>query len=130
MKLDCGHHRVGIATADVDGGLGCGHQRVDVGAIDDPEVVELCMHLAGNGFKVVQLRRSKTKMRSRAATVGRNEALSTITDMKLQEFTARTMYITACAARRPADAQHDMPHPSGGGVSPNPDGRATCKELD
>ena len=61
MKLACGHHRVGIAMADVDGGLDCGHQRVDFGAIDDSKFVELCMHLAGNVFKVVQSRRSKAK---------------------------------------------------------------------
>ena len=76
MKLDSGHHRVGIETADVDGELDCGHHRMDIGAIDDPEVVELGMHLAGNGFKVVQSRKSKAKMRSRAATFGRDEALS------------------------------------------------------
>ena len=84
MKLDCGHHRVGFATAGFEGGFDCSYQRLDFGAIDVPEVVELGMSLAGNDIKVVQSRRSKAKMRSRAATVGRNEALSTITDMNLQ----------------------------------------------
>ena len=84
MKLDCGRHRAGIATDDVSWVLDCGHQRADFGAIDDLEVIELGMHLAENGFNVVQSRRSKAKMRSRAAACGRDETLSTVTDMKLQ----------------------------------------------
>ena len=72
MKLDCGHHRAGIAADDVEGVLDCGHQRADFGAIGDLEVVELGMHFSENGFKVVQSRRSKAKLKSRAAAFGRD----------------------------------------------------------
>ena len=43
------------------------------------------MHLAENGFKVVQSRRTKAQMKARAAVVGRDETFSTVTDTKLQE---------------------------------------------
>ena len=63
------------------------------------EVVELGTHLEGYGFKLVQSQKSRAKMRSRATAFGRGEALSTVTDKKLQELSARKMYINACAAQ-------------------------------
>ena len=57
---------------------------MNIGAIDDPMVIDLGMNLTGNGLNLVQSRKSKAKMRSRAATFGRDEASSTVTDMKLQ----------------------------------------------